>query len=119
MPSISTVATINDNTTIVNGQGQGWNTPIPYLFGGIGLMFFLIAIAFIILACSYSKTSSTSSPNNTSNDSIDEEASRFSSCKCDNEPKFVVIIMPGDHNPTYLAKPLPSDVVPFDYSQPH
>ncbi|KAK9683045.1 hypothetical protein RND81_10G114300 [Saponaria officinalis] len=113
MPSIPTVNTINNNSTMLNGQGQGWNTPVPYLFGGLGIMFCLIAIAFIILACSFSKSSSSS---NISGNNIDEEASGKSSFECDNEPK-IVVIMAGDHNPTYLAKPIPSRIIGFDYNR--
>ncbi|KAK7364973.1 hypothetical protein VNO80_13723 [Phaseolus coccineus] len=70
---------------------------IPYLFGGLAFMLALVALALLILACSYSKTSS-------SNDG--ERAERMG-LEVDSEPK-IVVIMAGESNPTYMAKPLPS-----------
>lgn len=90
------------NTTLIDGvQIQRWNSPVFYLFGGLALMLALVATALLILACSYRKSSS-------SND--DEKPSIFHELEGDNQPK-IVVIMPGDDNPTYLAKPLPSPML--------
>ncbi|RDX98612.1 Protein GLUTAMINE DUMPER 2, partial [Mucuna pruriens] len=72
-------------------------SPIPYLFGGLALMLALIGLALLILACSYSKSSSSTS----------NEEKTTKRMEVDSEPK-IVVIMAGDSNPTYLAKPVPS-----------
>ncbi|ESW23432.1 hypothetical protein PHAVU_004G046300 [Phaseolus vulgaris] len=69
---------------------------IPYLFGGLAFMLALVGLALLILACSYSKTSSSNG----------ERAKRMG-MEVDSEPK-IVVIMAGESNPTYMAKPLPS-----------
>lgn len=80
-----------------------WNSPIPYLFGGLALMLGLIALALIVLACSYKKSSGQNQDDDT--DSQEKPASTPADVmKPEMEPKFVVI-MPGDYNPTCLAKP--------------
>ncbi|KAJ4707186.1 Protein GLUTAMINE DUMPER [Melia azedarach] len=85
-----------------NGGGLGhWNSPIPYLFGGLGLMLGLITIALLILACSYRKSSSNLQ-------SEDEEKSgdkKVNMQQIEMEPK-IVVIMAGEDNPRYLAKPV-------------
>lgn len=101
----------NNPPSAVSGI-HSWNSPLPYLFGGLAVMLGLIALALIILACSYKKSSTTT----------DEEQQRSSSSSSDDDvieeksPKLVlqpseimepriVVIMAGDQNPTYLAKP--------------
>ncbi|KAI3726201.1 hypothetical protein L1987_65998 [Smallanthus sonchifolius] len=91
--------------------GFRWNSPIPYLFGGLALMLTLIACALIILVCSYKKPYSSSSTSSSSeNGAGDQEKSSVPEFRVElsteMEPK-IVIVMPGDINPTYLAKPVP------------
>ncbi|GAB4832477.1 hypothetical protein Ancab_006499, partial [Ancistrocladus abbreviatus] len=96
-------ATATAARSAANGMmdsGFRWNSPIPYLFGGLALMVGLIAVALIILACSYKKSSSDGDDGN-------KEPGEMVAVKLDNEPK-VVVIMAGDDNPTYLAKPVPA-----------
>ncbi|TKY50098.1 GLUTAMINE DUMPER 4 [Spatholobus suberectus] len=76
-------------------------SPIPYLFGGLALMLALVGVALLILACSYSKNSSSTSDGN------EEKQTKTMGIEVDSEPK-IVVIMAGDSNPTYLAKPVPS-----------
>lgn len=79
-----------------------WNSPLPYLFGGLALMLLLISVALIILACSYRKRASNS----------DEEKSMQkpeSTKAADIGPKFVVILA-GEENPTHLAIPIPNSL---------
>nr|XP_016447234.1 PREDICTED: protein GLUTAMINE DUMPER 6-like [Nicotiana tabacum] len=103
------------NTTSTAGDSSfhRWNSPVPYLFGGLAVMMGLIALALLILACSYKKRSSSteesSSSSNNVNDSDDGRQEKPSTksvqvLRPEMEPKFVVI-MPGDYNPTCLAKP--------------
>ncbi|KAG4911821.1 hypothetical protein AAZX31_19G035100 [Glycine max] len=78
---------------------KSFTSPIPYLFGGLALMLALIGLALLILACSYSK--------NYSLDGNEDKAKRATGMEVDSEPK-IVVIMAGDSNPTYMAKPVPS-----------
>ncbi|EEF22415.1 protein GLUTAMINE DUMPER 2 [Ricinus communis] len=91
----------------VNGGFQHWNSPVPYLFGGLALMLGLIAMALMILACSY-KNSSPSNNSSPRDHQAAEEKSRHdhkrAELQMEMEPK-IVVIMAGDHNPTYFAKP--------------
>ncbi|KAK6928021.1 hypothetical protein RJ641_006612 [Dillenia turbinata] len=94
--------TNRNTTTTVEAGFHKWNSPLPYLFGGLALMLGLIALALIILACSYRKSSS-----NTRNGDDEEKSVKpsRSASQESHEPKFVVI-MPGDENPTYVANPV-------------
>ncbi|XP_050229952.1 protein GLUTAMINE DUMPER 5-like [Mercurialis annua] len=92
----------NNNTasTPVDNGGLGhWNSPLPYLFVGLALMLGLIAMALMLLACSYPK----SPPSNHSDEKSYDDRNRLG-FEMEMEPK-IVVIMAGDHNPTYLAKP--------------
>ncbi|KAJ4900855.1 Uncharacterized protein Rs2_14806 [Raphanus sativus] len=83
-----------------------WKSPIPYLFGGLSLVLFLIALALFSLVCIHRKSHSSSS-NNTYNVEEEEDAG-------DNEAKTVmgeylpkiVVILAGDDQPTCLAVPV-------------
>ncbi|KAL5808210.1 hypothetical protein ACOSQ3_028901 [Xanthoceras sorbifolium] len=97
---------INNSSTSTGGGVNGgfghWNSPIPYLFGGLGIMLGLIAVALLILACSYRKYSSNSQSEN-------QEKSGMQVgdiMKGEMEPK-IVVIMAGDENPRYLAMAKP------------
>ncbi|XP_031094379.1 protein GLUTAMINE DUMPER 3-like [Ipomoea triloba] len=93
-----------------------WNSPVPYLFGGLAIMLGLIALALMILACCYKKPAGENQDNNDDTDRQEKPPPAHVIMKPEMEPKFVVI-MPGDHNPTCLAKPAictrtdPDDVV--------
>ncbi|GMY12796.1 Protein GLUTAMINE DUMPER 2 [Fagus crenata] len=75
-----------------------WKSPIPYLFGGLALTLLLIAVALIILVCSYRKRT-------VSNE--EKPPTKMMNTMVDTEPK-IVVIMAGDDKPTYLAKPVTS-----------
>ncbi|WOK95219.1 hypothetical protein Cni_G03926 [Canna indica] len=79
-----------------------WHTPIPYLFGGLGAMMVLIAVALVILACSHWKSSD------------DDQSSAAPSMAVlpfnMDYQRVVVVIMAGESKPTFMAKPLPSSV---------
>ncbi|XVF81856.1 hypothetical protein PTKIN_Ptkin15bG0189200 [Pterospermum kingtungense] len=94
---------INNSTAAVTRAGfRHWNSPIPYLFGGLALMLGLIAMALVILACSFKKT-----PSNSSDEADQEKPAKQVTMQLEMEPK-IVVIMAGDQNPTYLAKPVSS-----------
>ncbi|OAY64867.1 Protein GLUTAMINE DUMPER 1 [Ananas comosus] len=77
-----------------------WNSPIPYLFGGIGAMMCLIVVALIILICSHSKPSPEDEPSTQS-----KSVEKAIIIPLDMEPK-IVVVMAGNDMPTFLAKPL-------------
>ncbi|KAG5093017.1 hypothetical protein JHK82_051795 [Glycine max] len=83
------------NSTMSESGAGGFKTlssPIPYLFGGLAIMLALIAVALLILACDEEKPPQMKMVEKEENVS---------------EPK-IVVIMAGEGNPTYLAKPVPS-----------
>ncbi|KAF8389865.1 hypothetical protein HHK36_024382 [Tetracentron sinense] len=80
-----------------------WNSPVPYLFGGLALMLGLIALALLILACSYRNSSADSSRD------TGEKPAKPMNSPAETELK-IVVIMPGEDNPTYLAKPVSSSL---------
>ncbi|RRT57113.1 hypothetical protein BHM03_00012846 [Ensete ventricosum] len=81
-----------------------WRTPLPYLFGGLGAMMILIAVALVVLACSHRKSAGD-------RDSAAAAASRLPEkalvAPLDMEPRFVVI-MAGESTPSFVAKPTTS-----------
>ncbi|KAL9381145.1 hypothetical protein Peur_026802 [Populus x canadensis] len=94
------------NPSVGGGGAHGgfwhWNSPVAYVFVGLALMLGLITVALIILACSYRKSLSNSSRREAE---LDEKPAKQVEIQVDFEPK-VVVIMAGDENPTYLAKPV-------------
>ncbi|KAF8365151.1 hypothetical protein HHK36_032839 [Tetracentron sinense] len=90
----------NTSPTAASGF-QRWNSPVPYIFGGLAVMLGFIALALIILVCSCCKSSA-----NSSSDTVEKPAKAVNS-PVDTEPK-IVVIMAGDDIPTYLAKPVSS-----------
>ncbi|XP_057952493.1 protein GLUTAMINE DUMPER 4 [Malania oleifera] len=103
--------TSNTTTAAVDDCGsQRSNSPIPYLFGGLALMLGLIALSLLILACSFRKVSSSfssSSPTSSSREAEEKPVRAAVAMEPEIEPK-IVVIMAGDENPTYLAKPVSS-----------
>ncbi|MED6222875.1 hypothetical protein PIB30_068657 [Stylosanthes scabra] len=80
------------------------SSPIPYLFGGLAFMLGLIAMALMLLACSYHNQQYSSS---STGDAMPGKTTTTEKEVEDSEPK-IVVIMAGDSNPTYLAKPMSS-----------
>jgi len=109
--SATNITMIDDGSS---EQIQRWNSPIPYLFGGLALMLILIAVALLILACSYKSSSSSSNDDDAPRRSTEKPAPRRpSSEERGNDEPRIVVIMAGDHRPTYLARPLPSPMISF------
>lgn len=100
-------------TTIANGNHSfwQWNSPLPYLFGSLGIMVALITVALVMLACSIHKQSSRASSSTSAAAAaaameeksvkvgIDEDSSN-------NSAPQILVIMAGDDNPTHLAIPI-------------
>ncbi|XP_054806226.1 protein GLUTAMINE DUMPER 6-like [Prosopis cineraria] len=95
-----------------NNNISVWRSPVPYLFGGLGLVLALMSLALIILFCSHRKRPSSSSPLSSSSSSPEEDSFRSLQvmAMADSEPK-ILVIMAGDDKPTYLAQP----IVPLSY----
>ncbi|WOL19040.1 protein GLUTAMINE DUMPER 4-like [Canna indica] len=90
-----------------------WQSPVPYLFGGLAALLCLISLALLILACSYWKLSSylDSPPDDRAAAALqqhdrekpsDDPAAKETATK---EEQFLVI-MAGDSAPTFIAVPI-------------
>ncbi|XP_065014343.1 protein GLUTAMINE DUMPER 3-like [Musa acuminata AAA Group] len=94
------------------GPHSGWHSPVPYLFGGLAAMLGLIALALLILACSYWKLSSYLESGDGADQPNHEKPSDGSAGK---ETAFVeesvLVIMAGNSAPTFLAIPTASGSV--------
>ncbi|XWS51280.1 hypothetical protein CRYUN_Cryun12cG0163200 [Craigia yunnanensis] len=77
-----------------------WNCPLPYVFGGLGILFGIIAVALLFLACSHQR-SSPEFPNGK-----EEKYKETIQASDSMEPK-IVVIMAGDDHPSYVANPCP------------
>ncbi|KAK9683048.1 hypothetical protein RND81_10G114600 [Saponaria officinalis] len=77
-----------------------WNSTTPYLFGGLVIIMGLIALALMILACSYRKIRS-SSPDSAVGKFPDDIRTTVD---VDLTPK-IVVLMAGDDMPTFIAVP--------------
>ncbi|KAG5227090.1 hypothetical protein OIU78_026310 [Salix suchowensis] len=85
-----------------------WHSPTPYLFGSLGLLMAIMAVALISLACFYCRNHSGNSSSDHDGDDEEEEkpASLLTSMTVlYADPNFAVI-MAGEDSPTYLATPL-------------
>ncbi|KAJ4846478.1 hypothetical protein Tsubulata_021639, partial [Turnera subulata] len=96
----------NNSTTTAAAVNAGfwhWNSPVTYLFVSLAVILGLITVALVILACSYRKSLANSSRNQGGDQ--EKPPKQVEIEVVDYEPK-VVVIMAGDENPTYLAKPM-------------
>ncbi|KAI5340666.1 PREDICTED: GLUTAMINE DUMPER [Prunus dulcis] len=73
-----------------------WKSPLPYLFGSLGLMLVVISVALVILFCSYRKPS-------LSEDEEEEKPAKPLNAVLDDERKIAIVIMAGEDMPTHLA----------------
>lgn len=99
---------------------HSWNSPLPYLFGGLAVMLGLIALALIFLVCSYKKSSTTtdeeqqqrssSSSSSHEDDVAEQKSPKLVLQNSELMEQRIVVIMAGDRNPTYLAKPVVSEI---------
>ncbi|KAL7134416.1 hypothetical protein ABFS83_11G025400 [Erythranthe nasuta] len=102
-----------------------WQSPVPYLFGGLSAMLGLIAFALLVLACSYWKLSATGEVENSDGAAAAERdleggeasggggaASAANPPTVELEEKYLVI-MAGQEKPTFLATPMSSRASSF------
>jgi hypothetical protein len=85
-----------------------WRTPTPYLFLGFAMMMGLIAVALLVLVCTRRKPSAGSSRRGSDAESA---SARGTMAPLDREPK-VVVIMAGDHMPSFIASARPFAAIP-------
>ncbi|KAM3214596.1 hypothetical protein ACQJBY_066857 [Aegilops geniculata] len=100
---------------LINGTAaphSTWQSPVPYLFGGLAAMLGLIALALLILACSYWKLSGYLDGDRDSQAAGDADGEKGSASGAARPAmdflEHVVVIMAGDERPTFLAKPVTS-----------
>jgi len=97
------------NTT--NISQHALHSPLPYLIGCVGVVLALVAVALLILACSFIKQPGHIEESNTGGHSNNPVADvecgekKIEVCRKDTEVK-VMVIMAGDEKPTFLAEPV-------------
>ncbi|KAI9122459.1 hypothetical protein K1719_006299 [Acacia pycnantha] len=98
---------INSGSSDMDGL---WKTPIPYLFGGLGLTMVVISVALVVLICPCSKRAYSQSHHSPSSSAAEDTITmKAMPKKTETETELkVLVIMVGDQNPTYLAKPASS-----------
>jgi hypothetical protein len=77
-----------------------WHSPVPYLFGGLAAMLGLIALALLILACSYWKLNSYLL------DTADSSGPDGEGSKSPRVADLVAVVMAGEKTPRFLATPV-------------
>ncbi|CAM0909046.1 unnamed protein product [Alopecurus aequalis] len=99
---------------LINGTTahSPWQSPVPYLFGGLAAMLGLIAFALLILACSYWKLSryldAAAEGSGRDGQAGEKESASGAARPAADFQEHVIVIMAGDKRPTFLAKPAAS-----------
>ncbi|KGN55404.1 protein GLUTAMINE DUMPER 5 [Cucumis sativus] len=109
MESISPSTQYSSPSTSPNmAERTPWHSPLPYLFGGLAAMLSLIAFALVILACSYWNLSRRDRDNGDLETGGANEAKIGSKIPPEkvNYDDNVLVIMAGNQNPTFLARPV-------------
>ncbi|KAL2317995.1 hypothetical protein Fmac_031871 [Flemingia macrophylla] len=91
----------NESTTLAPTTSV-WHSPVPYLFGGLATIMALIVFALLIIACSYWRLTHTHQQSN-HKDPNDHHPHNKEQSKLLHHN--ILVIMPGDHKPTFLATP--------------
>uniref|UniRef100_A0A0A9FKM2 Uncharacterized protein n=1 Tax=Arundo donax TaxID=35708 RepID=A0A0A9FKM2_ARUDO len=105
----------SSSATTLSAPHSPWQSPVPYLFGGLAAMLGLIALSLLALACSYWKHSGSLAAGE--HDDLEHQAGTerrdgekgSAAGKAgpagDRWREHVVVIMAGDERPTFLATP--------------
>jgi hypothetical protein len=113
-------------STTATHSASAWQSPVPYLFGGLAAMLGLIALSLLALACSYWKLSgSILAAGEPDDDDLERRAAgagagdgkAAAAGKADAGERWrehVVVIMAGDERPTFLATPASGRGAPDD-----
>ncbi|CAM0909045.1 unnamed protein product [Alopecurus aequalis] len=100
------------NGTAAAAAHSPWQSPVPYLFGGLAAMLGLIAFALLILACSYWKLSgyldAAAEGSGRDGQAGEKESASGAARPAADFQEHVIVIMAGDERPTFLAKPAAS-----------
>ncbi|XP_058205597.1 protein GLUTAMINE DUMPER 2-like [Rhododendron vialii] len=123
MITVSSLNTASSTTTTTpifplpaTAQRSPWHSPRLYLFGGLAAMLCLIALALLILFCSFRiRRLSRWYENGESDLEAGDDKKKPNSVKAlpEFEEKYLVI-MAGDVNPTFLATPVCSKACSFE-----
>uniref|UniRef100_A0A7N0UFW9 Uncharacterized protein n=1 Tax=Kalanchoe fedtschenkoi TaxID=63787 RepID=A0A7N0UFW9_KALFE len=82
-----------------------WNSPTPFLFAGLAIILGVMAVALFVLACLQLRVDS-------SQDSRKDEALEVNIAGAEDPiERHIVVIMPGDDKPRYLAKPCAATIL--------
>ncbi|GLT44115.1 hypothetical protein SLA2020_180300 [Shorea laevis] len=91
-----------ESTSMVDTAGIGqWDShsPLPYIHSGLGIVFGIIAVALLFLAC-YHRNSSPEESSSGKEEKFRETIAADVALEPD-----IVVVMAGDGHPTYVAKP--------------
>lgn len=94
----------SSNVTVDPDNYAEWSWPVPLLLGGLGAVLAFVPFALIILPCSYWKTIDSQNNERNLNASVEFSVQNEISSEGIEEDK-VVVIMAGQRNPTFLARP--------------
>ncbi|KAG6531440.1 protein GLUTAMINE DUMPER 1-like [Zingiber officinale] len=111
-------AGVTSNATAMAEPGAAggysrWHSPVPYLFGGLAAMLALIALALLLLACSYWKLSRRPERDVGGGEAEGKMRSEAAAVWQAGYEEKVVVIMAGEEKPTYLATPIASRASSF------
>ncbi|KAF8783832.1 hypothetical protein HU200_000272 [Digitaria exilis] len=118
-PAAAAAASPSSSTRPPAVAHSPWQSPVPYLFGGLAAMLGLIALSLLALACSYWKLSGNllAAVETTGGDAERQGSRRDddgagkalvageAGLAGDQWRDHVVVIMAGDQRPTFLATP--------------
>jgi len=126
MGHVPAAAASPSSSATLQAPHSPWQSPVPFLFGGLAAMLGLIALALLALACSYWKLSGSLLADGESEGAARHggAGSRRGDGKAaaageagpagDRWREHVVVIMAGDERPTFLATPASSSVRALD-----
>ncbi|GLJ43144.1 hypothetical protein SUGI_0895410 [Cryptomeria japonica] len=81
-----------------------WRSPVPYLMAGMGVMIALILFALILLLWSKRNQNSGAQESESTSEKNEMEEKNMDGHGGD-EMERVAVIMAGNDNPTFIAKP--------------
>jgi hypothetical protein len=87
-----------------------WQTPIPYLFGGLAVIMGLIALALLALSCSFCKLSRNNQDGD-HNDLDNKESDPQTKEPIKAYEEKILVIMAGNETPTFLATPVVLSII--------
>ena len=92
-------------STTATHSASAWQSPVPYLFGGLAAMLGLIALSLLALACSHWKLSVSGGSLLPTGGGGLERQDGGGKAAGERRRELVLVIMAGDEIPTFLATP--------------